>query len=108
MFGVKAPVNYKDTHAGPTWAFDLPNKRFIPPTVQENAVIPRGNRTNIVGTYKQDPMQGGGVGDQEEGYIFRHFSDYSLYNAQKYLEDHIVIWNEDRNSYVSWDDLTGS
>ena len=55
-----------------------------------------------------DPMQGGGVGDQEEGYIFRHFSDYSIYKAQNYLEEHIVIWDEDMNSYVSWEEQTGA
>lgn len=108
MYGISAPVNYKGTHAGPTWSFDLPNKKFIPPTVQENAVTPRGNKTNIVGTYKQDPMQGGGVGDQEEGYIFRNFSDYSIYKAQQYLEEHIVVWNDSLKSYASWDVETGT
>ncbi|MEX2028757.1 MAG: M66 family metalloprotease [Candidatus Curtissbacteria bacterium] len=108
IYGIPAPENFKYLHAGPTWAFDLPNKAFIPPTVQENAVKPKGGKTNIVGTYKLDPMQGGGVGDQEEGYIFRHFSDYSIYKAQNYLEQHIVIWDEGLNNYVSWDDQTGA
>jgi len=108
MYGIPAPDNFKEIHAGPTWAFDLPGKAFIPPTVQENAVKPKRGKPNVVGTYKIDPMQGGGTGDQEEGYIFRHFSDYSLYKAQNYLEQHIVIWDEDLNSYVSWDEQTGA
>ncbi len=108
MYGIKAPVNYVGCHAGPTWAFDLLNKNFLPATVQENAVEPKGSKPITVGTYKQDPMQGGGFGDQEEGYIFRHFSDYSIYKAQSYLEDHIVIWDEKLKSYVSWNDQDGA
>jgi hypothetical protein len=108
MYGIPAPDNFKEIHAGPTWAFDLPGKAFIPPTVQENAVNLKKGKPNIVGTYKIDPMQGGGTGDQEEGYVFRHFSDYSMFKAQNYLEEHIVIWDEGLNSYVSWDDQTGA
>ncbi|RZS93334.1 M66 family metalloprotease [Aquimarina brevivitae] len=101
MHGIAAPDNFNKTHAGPVWAFDLPSKKFIPPTVQPNAV------GGTPGVYKQDPMQGGGQGDQEEGFLLRHFSDYSVAQMQQYLENHIVIWNESLGSYASWDHSTG-
>ncbi|MDH7447083.1 M66 family metalloprotease [Aquimarina sp. 2201CG14-23] len=100
MHGISAPDNYKNTHAGPTWAFDIPNKKFIPPTVQSNAV------GGTIGVYKQDPMQGGGTGDQEEGFLLRHFSDYSVFKMQNYLEGHVVIWNQQSGNYASWDDTS--
>lgn len=103
MFGIKAPAIFNDTHAGPTWAFDLRSRRFIPSTVQANAV--RGN--SVVGTYKADPMQGGGSGDQESGYIFRHFSDYSVRQMRNYLEGHVLTWNPSLNSYAAWNQAAG-
>lgn len=104
MLGIKAPNIFNDTHAGPTWAFDLRARRFIPPTVQGNAVP--GN--SIVGTYKADPMQGGGSGDQEQGYILRHFSDYSVRQMRNYLQGHVLVWNPAINRYASWDQNSGS
>lgn len=101
MFGTSAPDNYKKTHVGPVWAFDVVKNTFIPPTVQENAV------GGELGSYKSDPMQGGGTGDQEEGFLIRHFSDYSINKVQSYLEDHIVI-KTGSDSYNSWDAMTNS
>ncbi|MCU0610068.1 MAG: M66 family metalloprotease, partial [Chitinispirillaceae bacterium] len=101
MFGIPAPAIYNKTHAGPAWAFDLPGRRFIPCTVQPNSV------GGVAGTYKGDPMQGGGVGDQEKGYLMRHFSDYSVSKMQSYLEGHIVVWNDSLKSYASWNDAAG-
>ena len=95
MHGIPAPSS--DVHVGPTWAFDLPSGTFIPPTVQENGV------GGTVGTYKKDPMQGGGTGDQEEPFIFRHFSDYSVNQMRDYLERHVLVWNDDLGSYAKWD-----
>lgn len=97
MLGVPAPEVYNDVHVGPVWAFDTTKNTFIPPTVQENAV------GGEVGTYKKDPMQGGGTGDQEEGFLIRHFSDYSIQRVQNFLENHIVTRNESGTSYSSWD-----
>ncbi len=102
MFGIKAPAIYNGTHAGPTWAFDPMKGRFLPPTVQDGAA------TGVPGTYKADPMQGGGVGDQEKGYIFRHFSDFSVNQMRNYLEGHVVVWNEALKSYASWNDAEGA
>ena len=97
MFGIDAPNSASQTHAGPTWAFDLPSGDFIPPTVQENAV------GGELGVYKADPMQGGGQGDQEQGYLFRHFSDYSVAQMRRYLRNHLVIWNDELGEYAAWD-----
>jgi len=100
MFGISAPEVFNDVHVGPTWAFDLDKNVFIPPTVQANAV------GGDLGTYKKDPMQGGGTGDQEEGFLIRHFSDYSINKIQNFLEEHIVIQNEDSGVFSSWDATT--
>ncbi|MCU0661516.1 MAG: M66 family metalloprotease [Myxococcota bacterium] len=101
MYGIPAPAIYNGTHAGPTWAFHLPTRAFIPPTVQANA------EGGTAGTYKGDPMEGGGVGDQEQGYIYRHFSDYSVHKMRDYLEEHVVVWNSDLSSWASWNPQTG-
>ena len=97
MFGIPAPAIYNATHAGPTWAFDLRNQAFIPCTVQANNV---GGKTT--GTYKADPMQGGGTGWQEPGYLMNHFSDYSVFQMRSYLDGHVVVWNQALGQYASW------
>lgn len=89
-------------HAGPTWAFDLARRVFIPPTVQERA------SKGTPGTYKKDPMAGGGTGDQEKPYLFRHFSDYSVDRIRQTLEKTQVIRDERAGRYVSWDPETRS
>lgn len=109
MHGIPATVvmngnNIIDDHVGPTWAFDLPSRTFIPPTVQPNST--GGPPKYILGNYKADPMQGGGTGDQEQGFIFRHFSDYSVNQMRQYLEDHVLTWNQNLNSYARWNDQT--
>lgn len=100
MFGIPAPDVFNGVHVGPTWAFDISKPAFIPPVVQENAV------GGTLGTYKKDPMQGGGKGDQEEGFLLRHFSDYSMNQIRNYLEGHIVVWNAALSSYATWDDTS--
>ncbi len=103
MFGIAPPENYNETHAGPTWAFDLPSLTFIPPTVQPDNV-----GMAPPGTLKKDPMQGGGTGDQEPGFLLRHFSDYSVNQMRNYLEGKIVIYDGAQKAYVSWDDATAT
>lgn len=100
MHGIPSPEVHGDVHVGPTWAFDMNKMLFIPPTVQPNSV------GGVVGTYKKSPMQGGGTGDQERGFLMRHFSDYSEHKMNTYLERHIVVWNPELESYASWDDAT--
>ena len=99
MFGIKPPKTYKELHAGPTWAFDLPSGKFIPPTVQ----VSRKNA--VAGDYKCDPMSGGGVGDQESPFLFRHFSDYNVHKMQEYLERHVAVQRD--GDYYKWDDANG-
>lgn len=101
MHGIK--TSSKNTpHVGPTWAYDLYRKTFIPPIVQEGAA--RG----IPGQWKRDPMAGGGTGDQESPYIFRHFSDYSLNRVQPCFENSVVYWNEKIDQYARWNQKTGA
>lgn len=105
MHGIQAPNITNDTHAGPAWAFHLPTKKFIPPTVQAGNV---GGKP--VGTYKADPMQGGGTGFQESGYLLNHFSDYSVNQMRNYLQDHVVVWNPAlgaSGSWAEWNQTTG-
>ncbi|MCU0693171.1 MAG: M66 family metalloprotease [Polyangiaceae bacterium] len=102
MYGIPTPGAGSDIHVGPIWAYYLYNQAFIPPTVQRNSV------GGTVGTYKKDPMCGGGQGDQEQGYIMRHFSDYSVHKMRSFLEGHVVVWNGSLNSYASWDSSTNS
>jgi len=102
MFGIQAPIIYNDTHAGPTWAFDLRTRAFIPPTTQAGNA---GGKP--VGTYKADPMQGGGNGWQEPAYLMNHFSDYSVNQMRNYLQGHVVVWNQALNSYASWNQTAG-
>ena len=99
MFGIKPPKTYKEIHVGPTWAFDLPSGKFIPPTVQTT------HGKGVAGTYKADPMEGGGVGDQEPEFLFRHFSDYNVHKMQEYLERHVAVRRD--GEYFKWDDATG-
>jgi hypothetical protein len=102
MYGIQPPVNYKETHAGPAWAFDLRTRAFIPPTTQTGNA---GGKP--VGTYKVDPMEGGGNGWQEPTYLMNHFSDYSVNQMRTYLHSHVVVWNPALNSYASWNQTTG-
>ena len=102
MHGIQAPSNYNETHAGPAWAFHLPTRAFIPPTVQAGNA---GGKP--VGTYKVDPMQGGGTGYQEPAYLLNHFSDYSVNQMRSYLQSHVVVWNSTLNNYAQWNQTTG-
>jgi hypothetical protein len=101
MHGISPPPVYNETHAGPTWAFHLPTRAYIPCTIQATNVSGA-----TPGTYKQDPMQGGGIGHQESDYIFNHFSDYSVLQMKSYLESIVVVWNETLGSYAKWNATT--
>lgn len=99
MHGIQPPKVFNEVHVGPTWAFDLPSRKFIPPTVQQT----KGK--GIAGTYKADPMQGGGTGDQEEPFYIRHFSDYNVHKMQAFLERRVAVLRD--GNYYKWDDATG-
>ncbi len=107
MYGIVG----RGPHVGPTWGFDprigLPGAQpgmpyFIPPVVQSNSV------GQTPGMWKRDPMQGGGSGDEEKGFLMRYFSDYSMHKMQEYLENKVVVWSESLKSYATWDDKTAS
>ncbi|NNM31063.1 MAG: hypothetical protein HKO57_16200, partial [Akkermansiaceae bacterium] len=102
MHGISAPAIYNDTHAGPTWAFDLPSQTFIPATVQ-----PGNAGGKPTGTYKADPMQGGGTGFQEPPFLLNHFSDYSMNQMRNYLEGHVLVWDDVAGQYGSWNQAAG-
>ena len=99
MSGIQPPDVFNAVHVGPTWAFDLPSRTFIPPTVQ------RGTKRWPAGKYKADPMQGGGDGDQEAPFLLRHFSDYNVHRMQEFLERRVAVLRN--GSYFKWDDATG-
>ena len=99
MFGIQPPKVFNEVHVGPTWAFDLPSGTFIPPTVQKT----KGK--GIAGTFKADPMQGGGDGDQEPPFKLRHFSDYNVHRMQGFLERRVALLRD--GNYFKWDDATG-
>ncbi len=101
MYGIQAPAIYNDTHAGPVWGHDPIGRKFLPCTVQPGNV---GGKPT--GTYKCDPMQGGGTGFQEAGYLMNHFSDYSVNQMRSYLEGHVLIWNTNLQKYASWNSTT--
>ena len=103
MHGLPAPDNYNGTHAGPVWAYDPRFQTFIPPTTQPGNA---GNKP--LGTYKVDPMQGGGTGFQEPPFLLNHFSDYSVYQMRNYLHSHVLVWNTALNSYASWNPGAGA
>ncbi|MEQ1850682.1 MAG: autotransporter-associated beta strand repeat-containing protein [Chthoniobacteraceae bacterium] len=106
MHGINAPSIYNGTHAGPIWAFHLPTRAFIPPTTQTGNA---GGKP--VGTYKADPMQGGGEGWQEPAYLMNHFSDYSVNQMRNYINGHVVVWNPALNSgngsWAQWNQTAG-
>lgn len=99
LHGISPPKVFNEVHVGPTWGFDLPSKTFLPPTVQQ----PSGRW--VAGTYKADPMQGGGSGDQEKPFRLRHFSDYNVRKMQAYLERKVAVYRA--GQFFKWDDTTG-
>lgn len=104
MYGIRIPAMNpaREPHVGPRWAYSLHRRAFISPIVQEGAV------GGVVGTWKRDPMQGGGYGDQEEQYMVRHFSDYSVYRMQNFIERRLLFWDEERKAYLQWNEDTAS
>lgn len=101
MYGIKAPRE-GFPHAGPRWAFSLQRQDFIPPTVQE------GSAGGRVGTWRKDPMSGGGFGDQHKTYRIRHFSDYSVMQMRNYLQRQLLQWDQSSGCYRQWSQKTGS
>ncbi len=102
MHGIPAPEVFGDVHVGPTWPLDQAGGVFLPPIAGPNSV--GGDQ----GAYKKDPMQGGGVGDQEMGYLMRPFSDFSVFRMRQYVEGHVVGWDEELGGWAQWDPESSS
>jgi len=100
MHGISAPATYNSTHAGPTWAYDSRFGTMISPSR-----LIRG-----VPTYRVDPMQGGGTGQQDPPFLMNHFSDYSVNQMRNYLQSTMVVWNPllgRSGAYAKWNQSTG-
>ena len=94
MHGIAAPWDsgHASTHAGPSWVFDPPSMNFLPPTCEPGV---RGwlcnTNSGAAKVFTRSPMQGGGDGDQPDGMLFRHFSDYGVRQMRDYLESHVAV-----------------
>lgn len=103
-------------HVGPTWGVDLREEtasvtgyrspHLIPPTIQATAKLQQ--TCEQAGRFKKDPMCGGGDGDQEPGFIYRMFSDYSVSRMRSYIERELVIYDPNLQRYTKWDEATKS
>jgi len=103
MYGITAPR--QEVHVGPTWGFDLPSQTFISPIFQTKNRDVSQNLTPA-NVYKNDPMQGGGQGMQEPPFLINHFSDYSVYRMQAYIEKKLAVLID--NEYYKWNQKTGA
>ncbi|MBF0443015.1 MAG: hypothetical protein HQK54_13995 [Oligoflexales bacterium] len=113
--GNKCVIQESDVHVGAAWGFDqrdngaVPGYGFpymIPPVVQNNPVSTED--CVVPGHWKKDPMCGGGSNDQEQGFAFRMYSDFSVHRMQLYLEKELVVYNEDTKTYTKWNDTSKS
>lgn len=104
MCGIQPPTVAGGVHIGPIWAYDLNKGKFISPR------ITRGGYKGKVGQYKTSPMAGGGSATQDHGYNFNQFSEYGVDIMRKFMQDYIVVWNDQPgvNSYASWNPQTNS
>lgn len=106
MYGIESRKS-TSIHAGPVWGFDLSQNRFLPPTVREGFVNKYNvNPSDVLGKYTLDPMDlgGGGTGEQPEGFILRHFSDYSVQRMQQYISNRLHVLRD--GNYFRWSAVT--
>jgi hypothetical protein len=81
-------------HVGPNWGFDLAKRVFISPTLN--------------GSYRNDPMQGGGRNRGGSPHLMTFISDYSVSRVCGLLERTQVIWDERAGYYMQWKQESGS
>jgi len=84
-------------NAGPTWAFDLHRREFLAPRAIIDGKL----------DWKRDPMHGGGW-SREKDYLYRYFSDYSIFRIRKRLEEQAVYWDKDIGQYAKWNQDSGA
>ena len=101
MHGISA-AGVGRAHVGPAWGFDSRENIFIPPTVQTEG------KDRPLGAYKEEPMAGGGGGTQEARFIWNHFSDYSAFLTNNFLESRLAVWNASNNNYFKWNATEGA
>lgn len=92
LFNISAPAAGA-VHAGPTWAYDLTKNTFIPPYFTKAA----GRE------FKRDPMAGGGNNSEDPAFLYRHFSDYSVFRMQSWLEAQMIRWHAPSKRWQKWD-----
>lgn len=105
MFGIKSPRPEKANfpHVGPIWAYSLHRREFISPIIQKEISV-----GGIPGTWRKDPMQGGGYGDQQTDQMIRYYSDFSVNQMQRCMESKMLFWDDDRKGYYIWNEETKS
>jgi hypothetical protein len=91
-------------HVGPTWGYDprpdLPGAAEGKPSFI-NPVNPTGNEKELAGEWRCSPVRGGG-GPTPDGHTLRMFSDWSVRKMQAFMENRIVLRDEESQSYLSY------
>lgn len=92
-------------HIGPTWGFD---PRIGLPGVEEgrpfmiSPIVPENPQRGVPGEWKGSPVMGGGGPGEEPGIPLRIFSDWSVRKMLEFLEKWIIVWDEEKESYMRW------
>lgn len=107
LHGMTAPNNAAKASIGPAWAFDLATATFIPPTCIGGSRPGCGVGQTGVEVLKQSPMMGGGTGDEEPKFLFRHFSDHGVDKMRSYIESKLAV-NVPGVGWRKWSDATGA
>jgi hypothetical protein len=92
MHGITAEP--ETPHVGPVWAFDPVRRVFLSPL--------HG------GSFKHDPMQGGGSNRSGGPYSMTPFSDYSVSRIRECLETTQVVWDPQAGRYNVWNQKDGA
>lgn len=94
-------------HIGPTWGYDprpgLPGAAEGMPCFI-NPVNPCEIKGEVAGEWRSSPVRGGG-GPSSDGHPLTMFSDWSVRKMQAYLENRIVLWDDEEQTYrgyVKW------
>ncbi|MDT8389322.1 MAG: M66 family metalloprotease [Lentisphaeria bacterium] len=92
-------------HVGPTWGYD-PRVGISPGHPDTayfiNPVLPCDTEKDKGGEWRSSPVRGGAGFDPDAPTTFSMFSDWSLRKMQDYMEKRIVLWNDEKQSYVAW------